>query len=77
MTLSVEDIYRSENGDVWQLVENAASGRLDIRHVANLSSGGHVTEMPIEDFLSRCGSGPEYAAARRLLETRRSSLRVG
>ncbi len=65
---SSESLYRSQNGDCWRLVRDAASGRQFIQHEANSSSGGQVTEMSVEDFLSQGGSGPEYAALRRVLD---------
>jgi hypothetical protein len=68
MSASVEDIYASENGDRWQLVRDAASGRVFVRHKANPSSGGHITDMDVDWFLNRGGGGPEYAALRRLLD---------
>lgn len=67
MTLSSQDIYKSQNGDIWRLIQDIGSGQVSVRHEANLSSGGHVTEMSVEEFLSRGGSGPEYAATRMLL----------
>jgi hypothetical protein len=67
MTLSAIDIYRSENGDVWQLMRDEARRVMFIRHEANLPSGGRITETSVDDFLRRDGSGPEYAAARDLL----------
>lgn len=69
MTLSSIDIYRSQNGDTWCLIRDDASQRQFIRHEANPSSGGHVTEMSIEEFLGRKGSGPEYATAQALLKS--------
>ena len=69
MTLSSEDIYKSQNGDTWRLIRDAASGRVFVRHEANPSSGGQVTDVDVEEFLSRGGSGPEYAATRKLLRT--------
>ncbi len=62
VTLFSSDIYKSENGDVWRLIRDSTSGRVFVRHQANLSSGGHITDMNVEEFLSRAGSGPEYAA---------------
>ncbi len=60
-------IYSSQNGDRWWLVRDAVSGRSTVRHAANLSSGGHRTEMGVEEFLSQSGSGPEYDALRSIL----------
>jgi hypothetical protein len=68
MAFSAEDIYRSANGDRWRLIRDTASDRVFVRHEANPSSGGHVTDTDIEEFLSAGGSGPEYAALRRLMD---------
>ena len=65
---SSESLYNSQNGDCWRLIQDAASGRQFVQHEANPSSGGQVTEMSVEDFLSQGGSGPEYAALRRVLD---------
>nr|WP_235913701.1 zf-TFIIB domain-containing protein [Pseudoroseomonas coralli] len=67
VTLSPVDIYRSQNGDSWQLIRDPIAGRISVRHQANPASGGHVTDVEVEEFLSRDGSGPEYDAARALL----------
>lgn len=68
MTLSSEDIYRSQNGDVWRLIRDTVSSRVIVRHEANPWSGGHVTEIDAKEFLRQGGSGPEHAALRDLLE---------
>lgn len=67
MSTSIEDIYASSNGDRWQLVRDAESGDVIVRHTANLSSGGRVTEMSPTAFLSQAGSGPEFQAVRQRL----------
>jgi hypothetical protein len=64
-----QDIYKSQNGDTWRLIRDTELDHMFVRHEANLSSGGHVTIVSVEEFLSRGGSGPEYAATRMLLET--------
>jgi hypothetical protein len=68
MTQSAEEIYRSANGDRWTLIRNTNSRHASVRHEANPSSGGQVTETDVEAFLSIGGSGPEFAALRRLLD---------
>lgn len=73
--LSSTDIYRSQNGDIWRLIRDDESGKVTVRHEANPSSGGHITDMSIAAFLSRDGSGPEYAAARELLGLHSASSR--
>jgi hypothetical protein len=69
VTYSSKGIYRSQNGDTWRLVRDAVSGQVFARHEANLSSGGHVTEIRVAEFLRQAGSGPEYAATRKPLES--------
>jgi hypothetical protein len=68
VTQSAEKIYRSANGDHWILIRDINSARTSIRHEANPSSGGHVTEMDVDAFLNIGRSGPEFAALRRLLD---------
>jgi hypothetical protein len=69
MTLSITEIYRSSNGDRWELVRTPDPGRTFVRHIPNPSSGGRATDTTVADFLSTDGSGPEYAALRRLLDS--------
>lgn len=68
MAMLSENVYRSENGDSWRLIRDAASGRMLVRHEANPSSGGHVSDFDSEAFLSRGGPGPEYGAMRAFLQ---------
>jgi hypothetical protein len=70
MATSSEDIYTSANGDRWRLIRDDTSGRVFVRHEANMSSGGHVTDTDVDAFLRVAGPGPEYAALRRLLADR-------
>jgi hypothetical protein len=63
-----QEIYRSSNGDRWTLIRDTTSGRFFVRHEANPSSGGQVTDTDVDPFLSVAGSGPEFAALRRLLD---------
>jgi hypothetical protein len=73
MKQAAQEIYRSSNGDRWTLIRDTTSGRLFVRHEANPSSGGHVTDIDVDAFLSVAGSGPEFAALRRLLNRPRHS----
>jgi hypothetical protein len=68
MTETTTSIYFSQNGDRWQLIRDDVSGRAVVRHQANQSSGGQRTDLGVDEFLSQAGSGPEYAALRRLLD---------
>jgi hypothetical protein len=68
MTHVMDEIYRSPNGDCWWLVSDTDTGRTFVRHEGNLSSGGHVTETGVAEFLRQSVSSPEYAALRRLID---------
>jgi transaldolase len=63
-----QDIYRSSNGDRWQLIRETESGGAFVRHEANPSAGGHVTDTGVDEFLSLHGSGPESVELRRMLQ---------
>ena len=69
-----EEIYRRSNGDRWTLIRDQITGRQFVRHEANLSSGGRVTDTDVDAFLNEAGSGPEYAALRRILDRPRGQL---
>ncbi len=73
MTISVQDFYRSSNGDRWQLICDTATGRSFVRHEPNLASGGRITETEVEEFLNRTGTSPENLALRTLLDKQSGS----
>lgn len=52
-------LYASENGDQWSLARDSDSGRIVVRHRANLPSGGRVSDIGLEEFLVQGGLGPE------------------
>ena len=58
--------YSSSNGDEWLLSRAPGDGLL-VRHVPNHASGGAVSEMSAEDFLSGTKSGPEHESLRNLI----------
>jgi transglutaminase-like putative cysteine protease len=70
---STETIYASPNGDRWLLIQDTLTSRAFVRHKANESSGGHQTDLSLNEFMQRGGSGPEYAALRHLISTRASA----
>ena len=70
MTLEINELYSSPNGDVWRLIRNNDTGRVVVRHQANLASGGSVTESDVADFLRSTARGaPEHQAALRAAES--------
>ena len=69
MPLDSRELYTSPNGDRWSLARNSRTGRVFIRHKANLPSGGQVTDIEIGDFLSEGRGHPEHQALLQLIGT--------
>jgi hypothetical protein len=61
------EIYRSSNGDVWELIRAGAADQHMVRHTPTPSSGGQISLVTIEQFLAVKSTGPEHAALRILL----------
>ena len=55
------------NGDAWCLIHNRDTGRVLVRHLPNLPSGGQVSDIELGDFLARGAAGPEHQALIRLI----------
>lgn len=66
MADAVELIYASGNGDRWFLGRDP-QGRAFVRHEPNLSSGGRISDVPADEFLSRHDTGPQYDRLRAML----------
>jgi hypothetical protein len=66
----IEQIYRSPNGDTWFLARDPATGLGTVRHQANASSGGQVTDIEIAAFLS----GPPHPEQKALLRVIGASI---
>jgi hypothetical protein len=64
-----ELIYESSNGDSWFLTQDPVTTARAVMHRANPQSGGQVSYIEIDRFLSEGANGPEHQALRRLLET--------
>jgi hypothetical protein len=72
MTASlVKELYISPNGDRWVLCRDL-SGKLVVSHHPNSASGGRVSEIAADDFLSRGGDGPEHQALVKALASLRT-----
>jgi hypothetical protein len=69
MGAETRTLYRSPNGDQWHLVREAETGRVLVRHQANVSSGGRMTEIDIGAFLGTGARGPEHQELLRLIGT--------
>ena len=61
--------YESSNGDSWCLTRNPATGTRAVMHRPNPQSGGQVSYIEIEQFLTQGANAPEHQALRRLMET--------
>jgi hypothetical protein len=69
MAVRTRSIYSSSNGDCWLLACDPDSGRLFVRHEANVPSGGQVTDIELGAFLTASGQGPEKQELLRLIGT--------
>lgn len=69
MGIETRNLYRSSSGDRWRLARATDTGRVFVRHEANLPSGGRVTEIEIGAFLGTDGRGPEHQELLRLIGT--------
>jgi hypothetical protein len=67
---AMEQLYRSPNGDTWFLARDPATGLGTVRHQANASSGGQVTDFEIGAFLS----GPPHPEQEALLRVIGASI---
>jgi hypothetical protein len=62
-TSTARELYASPNGDRWALARNR-DGELVVCHQPNRASGGVVSEIPVDVFLSHGGQGlMKYAVA--------------
>jgi hypothetical protein len=66
----MEQLYRSPNGDSWFLTRDPATGFGSVRHQANASSGGQVTDLEIAAFLN----GPPHPEQEALLRAIGASI---
>jgi hypothetical protein len=61
-------IYESSNGDSWYLTRDLVAGARSVMHRPNPPSGGQISYIEIEKFLSDGRNGPEHQALRHLLK---------
>ena len=69
VTIHRRELYTSANGDRWSLARDAETGRVFVRHQANLASGGNVSDTELSAFLGQSGLGPEKQELLRLIGT--------
>jgi hypothetical protein len=61
-------IYESSNGDSWSLTRDPISGVRTVLHRPNARSGGQVSYIEVDKFLSEGANGPEHQALRLIIE---------
>ena len=69
MPAETRELYSSPNGDRWFLCREPGTGRVFIRHEANLPSGGQISDIDIGAFLDRGPLNHEHQALLRLIAT--------
>lgn len=69
MALETRELYRSPNGDLWQLARDPISGRVFVKHESNIAAGGRITDIEIGAFLIGGRQGPEHTELLRLIGT--------
>jgi hypothetical protein len=62
MRVAARTLYQGSSGDRWRLARDTETGRVFVRHEANLPSGGRVTEVDLATFLGAGERGPEHQA---------------
>jgi hypothetical protein len=69
MALENTELYSSPNGDRWLLAHEPESGRIFIKHIPNVPSGGKATDIEIGAFLSERSHAPQHTELLRLIGT--------
>jgi hypothetical protein len=69
MGLETRELYSSANGDKWLLAHERDSGRVLVRHIPNMPSGGRMTDIEIGAFLCERSYGPQHMELLRLIGT--------
>jgi MerR HTH family regulatory protein len=63
------ELYSSPNGDRWLLAREPEAGRVFVRHIPNVPSGGKITDIEIGAFLCERNYGPQHIELLRLIGT--------
>jgi hypothetical protein len=69
MVLENRQLYSSPNGDRWLLAREPESGRVFVRHIPNMPSGGKETDIDIGAFLCERSYGAQLTELLRLIGT--------
>ena len=65
----IELIHESSNRDAWSLARDPETGVRSVMHRPNPQSGGRVSYVAVDKFLSGGANGPEHQALRRMMES--------
>jgi hypothetical protein len=69
MVSETRELYSSQNGDRWLLAREPDSGRVFVRHIPNMPSGGKTADIEIGAFLCERSYGPQHMELLRLIGT--------
>jgi TolB-like protein len=69
MASEIKELYTGPNGDRRLLVRESESGRVLVRHIPNLPSGGKTSDIELGAFLCERSYGPQYTELSRLIGT--------
>jgi len=69
MGLETRELYSSTNGDKWLLARELDSGRVLVRHIPNMPSGGRTTDIEVGAFLCERSYRPQHMELLRLIGT--------
>jgi len=69
MGFETRELYSSANGDKWLLARELDSGRVLVRHIPNMPSGGRTTDIEIGALLCERSYGPQHMELLRLIGT--------
>ncbi|AMM18627.1 hypothetical protein AX768_30890 (plasmid) [Burkholderia sp. PAMC 28687] len=67
-SVTIIEIYRSSNGDRWDLQTFALGAAVKVRHIPNAASGGEPRIVDLADFLEDGSTSPQVDALRELLK---------
>jgi hypothetical protein len=69
MVLETREIYSSPKGDRSLLAREPDSGRVFVRRIPNMPSGGRTTDIELGAFLCERSYGPQHIELLRLIGT--------
>jgi len=65
----MREFYASSNGDRWLLAHDGVTGRVFVRHMPNIPSGGTPKDIHLGAFLSGSAGSAEHQSLIKLIAT--------